>query len=128
MPRAAVLWRTYQKRYLARTWQAAGLRILVDLNVAAAHFADAILGVPAGWRAFATRGYSREAGWILEQADRARAIAEADDILFVVYGGGADIQTLAGREGWIWIPEQRDTAQGKYQDESPFTGDNSPLS
>jgi hypothetical protein len=44
-----------RKRLLAVSWQRSGLRILVDLNVDPAWLDLALLGVPPGWRAYATR-------------------------------------------------------------------------
>ncbi len=57
-PIAWVIWATYQKRWLARFWQAKGINIWVDLNVVAEHQEINLMGVPDGWNAFATHGYS----------------------------------------------------------------------
>jgi hypothetical protein len=55
MTRLEALLLIRRKRLLAASWQASGLRILVDLNVDPAWRDLALLGVPIGWRAYATR-------------------------------------------------------------------------
>lgn len=57
-PFPVALWATYRKRWLARFWQSRGIRIWVDLNVAAPWSALNLVGVPEGWKAYATRGYA----------------------------------------------------------------------
>jgi hypothetical protein len=55
MTRLEALLLIRRKRLLAVSWQRSGLRILVDLNVDPAWRDLALLGVPPGWRAYATR-------------------------------------------------------------------------
>ncbi len=118
-PLALTVWRTYQKRWLARYWQSQGVRVFVDLNVSAGHDALNLTGVPKGWRAYATRGYSEQ----IDALEAELGIAEkhaGDSVLFLVYGGGKSIKQWskgnAGR-GVIWIPEDADLAKGKYTEE-----------
>jgi hypothetical protein len=121
LPRALVLWRIYQKRWLARWWQSKGLRVYVDLNVDPA-FADlALIGVPIGWKAYATRAH--EHGKNIEaQHDQAVAHAGSEDIHFLVYGGGMAVETLCGTRGWKWIPEQFDEAKKRIKASRPKKG------
>lgn len=111
MPRAVTLWQIYRKRWIARFWQAHGLRVLVDLNVAESHADLNLLGVPDGWKAFCTRGYTER----LDATDREFEIAQckAGDVtpFFVVYGGGRAVKTHCQERGWLWIMEQRDVAK-----------------
>jgi len=58
MPRAVALWRIYQKRWLARYWQSRGIRVFVDLCVDPLFYDLNLLGVPFGWKAWATRVYA----------------------------------------------------------------------
>lgn len=118
-PLALTVWRTYQKRWLARYWQSQGVRVFVDLNVSTGHDALNLMGVPKGWRSYATRGYSEQ----MDALEAELSIAEnhaSDSVLFLVYGGGKSIKTWckqqAGR-GVVWIPEDADLAKGKYTDE-----------
>lgn len=101
-PHAIALYQTYRKRWLARLWQDQGIRIWVDLHVAAEHRYTNLLGVPWGWRAYATRGTGHD---LKVEYELARRRAGATP-LFLVYGGGQDVAELARREGWLWMPEE----------------------
>ena len=109
-PRAVALYKTFQKRYLARLWQEHGVRVLVDLNVAPEHAALNLLGVPAGWRSYATRGNSGQLEAIELEYEAAASRAGCAP-LFVVYGGGKAVRALSERRGWIWMPEEADTVR-----------------
>lgn len=54
-PAALVIYRTYQKRWLARYCQHYGIRVFVDMNVAPCWMEYNLLGVPVGWRASTLR-------------------------------------------------------------------------
>jgi hypothetical protein len=109
-PRALVLYQTYRKRFLARLWQDAGVRLLVDLNVPDDNLDDNLVGVPKGWGAFATR-WSEGALW---QHDWAWKVTGAMH-LFVVYGGGFVAQTRCRQRGWLWFPEEGDVVRGRLE-------------
>lgn len=111
MPVAVGLYRIYQKRWVSRYWQEQGLRILVDLNVPPKFRQYNLLGVPRGWRAFATRGYTNRMSEILDEHELACSWADTEDLLFVVYGGGRQVQQLAYDRGWVWIPERADVVR-----------------
>lgn len=106
-PRAVSLWNIYRKRWLARFWQQHGVLTVVDLNVGN-HEEIALLGVPEGWGAYATRchadGESAEA-----RIRRHHALATArcgkSPHLFAVFGGGRSIKALCAQEGWTWVQE-----------------------
>lgn len=104
-PRALALYRIYQKRYIARTWQMFGVRIFVDLNVNDRHFDLNLLGVPTGWKAYATRGYNERTDYIEEQYAMACERAQSDSILFLIYGGGQAVKELAKRLKAVHINE-----------------------
>jgi ParB-like chromosome segregation protein Spo0J len=97
----------YHKRYAARTWQEFGVPVFVDLNVNERFFDINMLGVPDGWRAYFTRGYSEYPEKNLPQYDLACERAGSNDILFVVYGGGKTIEKVAQDNGWTWIEDRR---------------------
>ena len=102
------LFRIYQKRWLARYWQSQGIKILVDLNVSPRYKDLNLIGVPFGWTAFATRGYTAKLGETIDEWKKACTIAGTDDILFVVYGGGHAVRKMCQRHRWVWIPERAD--------------------
>lgn len=105
-PRAWVMGQMYKKRWISRWWQKYGMRIFVDLNVNDKYFDLNFLGVPFGWRAYATRGYNNRLEYIVQQYDMACDRAETDDILFVVIGGGQKVEELAKSRAWCWVPER----------------------
>ena len=106
-PRAEVRYRTYQKRWIARFWQDAGIKIFVDLNVNDRFFDLNMLGVPDKWRAYFTRGYSNYPEKNIPQYELACQKAQTDDIIFIVYGGGETIHKLCQRKGWIYVQDRR---------------------
>lgn len=115
-PGAYALWTIYQKRWIARWWQERGRRILVDLNVSPEFDEINLMGVPQGWRAYATRGHDR----MLELLNRHHTIATChagmDDVLFLVVGGGLATRRLCGERGWIHVPQEAHDIEGRYQD------------
>jgi hypothetical protein len=114
MPPAVALWQIYRKRWIARWWQSRGVNILVDLNVATNHYSLNLLGVPVGWSAFATRGYTARLDDTHTEFEQAQRIAGPDVTpLFVVYGGGKAVKEECQRNGWLWLQEDMDTAKGR---------------
>ena len=57
-PIAFGLQAVYKKRWIARAMQEQGIRVFVDLNVANKFYAINLFGVPKGYGAFCSRGYS----------------------------------------------------------------------
>jgi hypothetical protein len=110
-PVAVGLYRIHQKRWLARYWQSKGIRILADLNVGEKFLALNMLGIPIGWRAYATRGYTDHTESTLREWQIARERARTDDILFLVYGGGKKVRYLCRERGWVWIAERADAVK-----------------
>lgn len=113
-PPAVTLWRIYQKRWLARFWQSHGVRIMVDLNVDPQWSELNMLGVPKGWRAYCTRGYNYAIPDIARELERAREHAGTQDVLFLVYGGGAAVKAWCEEVGAWWHPEVMDLAKKRY--------------
>lgn len=120
-PPVLALYATYRKRLAARTWQDDGVEVLVDLNVAGRYLEDNLRGVPAGWRAFATRGSSKAPAELEAEVDAAAAVAGTREILLVIYGGPAWLRAAAEHRGWLWYPEEADEARGRTPPE-PRTG------
>lgn len=95
----------YKKRVVARMMQDRGIRVFVDLNVAQKFIKLNLIGVPNGWRAFCTRGYSDR----LPALELEYRIAEASASfvsrrpLFVVYGGGQKCKDFCKEVQAIYI-------------------------
>lgn len=109
LPYALALYHTYRKRWLARLWQElAGIRIFVDLNVGTRHADTNLLGVPGGWRAYATRGYGDRLDELAMELAMAITHRGSTDVLFMVYGGGKAVREWCqGHTGVVWVPEQQ---------------------
>lgn len=107
--RDAIAW----KRRLARAWQDAGVRILVDLNVDPAFRHLSLLGVPRGWRSYATRQHQGIDPRAIED-DWRQAVAHAgtEDILFAVFGGWRRVRDLCRERNWLWVAEDMHRARG----------------
>lgn len=104
-PAALAIGQVFFKRWVSRFWQSKGFNIIVDLNVQPQFSAMNLIGVPEGWRAYATRG-SGTMSWLEHDWQVAQDRAGTDDILFVVYGGGQEVRNLAAERGWHFIPER----------------------
>jgi len=105
MPMAVGLWQVYRKRWLARWWQSYGIRVFVDLNVAPKFYDLNWLGVPEGWMAYGTRGYTDRLDWTETEYTMACEHAGTDSVLFVVYGGGQAVEEACKEHGWLWMIE-----------------------
>ncbi len=106
MPRAVALYAIYRKRYLARLWQQQGIRVFVDLNVCEPNLsAVGMLGVPQGWRAYATHGAETDPESTVHEWEIACQRAGTEDVLFLVYGGGRATKMLCQQRGWVFVPD-----------------------
>lgn len=125
-PLAYLLGVVYAKRWLSRTWQAEGVKIWVDMNFAAGdteHVRYQMLGVPQGWRAYATRGLADNVDYNVAQywAACVRAgVPEAyragsREILFAVVGGGRKLQNECRKRGWIYCPSTHERIKGGFE-------------
>ncbi len=116
MPPAVAYFQIYRKRWIARYWQEYDLPVFVDLNVAPAFYLENLLGVPYGWRAYCTRGYSER----LEYLDVEYALAcerRGDtDVQFIVYGGGIEVVKHCEVKHYLHLPEAMDIRKGKVID------------
>lgn len=105
-PFPVALHQIYRKRWIARYWQEAGINIFVDLNVHPKFAEINLLGVPKGWKAYATRGYNETVEFTEKEYDLACNHAGTDEILFVVYGGGKEVKKLCQSYPFVHICEE----------------------
>jgi len=105
-PRASAMGLIFRKRWLARYWQEYGRRIIVDLNIDERLYDICLLGVPKGWRSYATRAMPDYDHALYAQHDLAVDHAGTDDILFVVYAGGQHFRDICKKEGWIHVEDR----------------------
>jgi len=113
MPMAVGLYRTMQKRWLARYWQSQGLRVFVDLNVAKKFDEINLLGVPDGWKSFATSGADYAIDRLETQGEIAKRKAGDAAVNFLVYGGGVKIAKLCAEQSWVYLPDARNAARAE---------------
>src|SRR5690606_5282009 len=93
------------------------------------HSALNLVGVPRGWRAYATRGYAER----LDDLDREYQIARdrcGSEPLFLVYGGGQPVQAFCQSRGYLhsqehrtWLREQGPEELAKWQKEAAPAAD-----
>lgn len=106
-PMAVAIWRTYQKRWLARHWQRQGITVWVDLFVGEGHQGINLEGVPKGWQRWATRASER--GATEELTDTAELVlshSAGNPSTLIVYGGGAKVRewcSTAGSHGLLAV-------------------------
>lgn len=106
-PRWRALEQIGKKRHLSRYWQEHGMRCWVDLNVAPRWWEENLLGVPLGWKAWATRVHRNDSlQSITDQAALAESHAGTDQIKFLVWGHRSEIEALCKRRGWLYVSEQ----------------------
>jgi hypothetical protein len=83
------------------------MRCWVDLNVAPRWWEENLLGVPLGWKAYATRVHKNDSlQTISDLAYLAECHAGTDQIKFAVWGHRQEIKALCAKEGWIYVDEQ----------------------
>jgi hypothetical protein len=62
--------------------------------------------VPKGYRCYATYTYTKdyEIEWLYQDFEQALKHSEMDekDLLFYVYGGNKEVQTICAKRGWLW--------------------------
>ena len=82
------------------------MRCWVDLNVAERWEDLNLIGVPRGWKAYAThqQRYMDESH-LMHQFELAQAHAMSDNIKFAVYAHNKEVERICMREGWLYIPE-----------------------
>jgi len=113
MPYPVVLYRVFQKRWLARYWQECGLEIFVDLNVADNDnwYKLNFEGVPKGWRSYATSASSSRLEVLQRQADIAKYHAEGEKLRFLVYGGGKKVAEMCAENDWVHVRDARNESR-----------------
>lgn len=107
MPVSYGLHLIYKKRWIARYLQTLGVKVLVDLNVSAKFSDYNLLGVPDGWNAFSTRGYSDRIKYLENEIETAKKISGSNNPLIVVYGGGERVRDVVAKHNLIYIEQFR---------------------
>ena len=93
----------YKKRLISRYMQEKGIRVFADLNVASKFYKLNMIGIPQGWKAYATRGYSDRVHYLEFEHKLAQSWSGIENPLFVVYGGGNVIKDYCRNHGLIYV-------------------------
>ena len=93
----------YKKRWLARLMQKFGITIFADLNVSVKFAQYNRLGIPEGWNAFCTRGYSGKEAYLESEIKIAQEISGLDAPFMVVYGGGKKCKEIANKYNLTYV-------------------------
>lgn len=104
-PIAYGLQQIYMKRWISRFWQECGAKIYADLNVAQKFYKYNRLGIPNGYNAFATRGYSDRQEYLKMEIQIAREISGRDNPNMIVYGGGEKIKELCTQNNVLYVEQ-----------------------
>jgi hypothetical protein len=111
------VYRIFQKRWIGRFWQKkGGINLLVDMNVSPKFYAQNLLGVPPGWKAYCTRGYQDRLEYTQKEYEMAVERAGTDEITFLVYGGGQKVKEACQANGWTWQQETIEVMTGRQRD------------
>jgi hypothetical protein len=106
-PYYRALWQIAKKRHLSCLFQQMGkMRCWVDMNVAERWEEMNLLGVPAGWLAYATH-YQKyyDLDLLAHQVELARERAGTDMIRFAVFAHNKDVERYCQRAGLIYCGE-----------------------
>ena len=102
-PTAFGLQEIYKKRAIARKMQDLGYPVFVDLNVNHKFYKLNMLGVPRGYSAFCTRGYSERLPYLEFEWKLAKDWADGNPLLFVIFGGGAQCKQFACEHHCVYV-------------------------
>ena len=76
-----------------------------DLNVSRKFYDYNRLGIPAGYDAFATRGYADGQEYLKEEIQIAREISGKDAPNMIVYGGGDRIKDICLQNNVLYVEQ-----------------------
>jgi len=111
MPYSVVLYRIYQKRWMARYWQEKGLGCFVDLSVPKKWEDLNMEGVPKGWCSYATAANDLRLDTLERHAMIARRHSLWQPLRFLVYGGGPLTAKVCERNDWVHVRDARNEAR-----------------
>lgn len=104
-PIAYGLHQIYKKRWISRYFQDCGILVYADLNVSVKFREYNKLGIPKGYNAFFTRGYSDRLEYLKMELEVAREISGLQTPNLLVYGGGDEIRKFCIENNLIQIQD-----------------------
>lgn len=104
-PVAYGLQQIYKKRWIARYFQDCGIKVYADLNVSRKFQEYNKLGIPQGYNAFFTRGYSDRLSHLEEELEIAKQLSECDSPNLIIYGGGSTVHEFCAKHNLVYIEQ-----------------------
>ena len=104
-PIAYGLHQIYKKRWISRYFQECGILIYADLNVPLKFKEYNRMGIPVGYNAFFTRGYSDRLEYLKVEFEIAKDISGLQTPNFLVYGGGEKIRKFCIENSLVYVEQ-----------------------
>jgi hypothetical protein len=104
-PIAYGLHQIYKKRWISRYFQEYGILVYADLNVSKKFKEYNKMGIPKGYNAFFTRGYSDRLEYLKKEFDIAKEISGLQTPNFLVYGGGKNVQKFCIKNSLVYVEQ-----------------------
>lgn len=95
----------YKKRWISRFFQENGIKVYADLNVANKFKEYNKLGIPKGYNAFFTRGYTNRLEYLKKEIKIAQEISGKEIPNLLVYGGGKRVKELCVKYSLVYIEQ-----------------------
>jgi len=104
-PIAYGLQQIYKKRWISRYFQECGIKVYVDLNVSIKFKEFNKMGIPNGYNAFFTRGYTERLAYLKEELEIARSISGKKIPNMIVYGGSEEIKQFCMANSLLYVKD-----------------------
>lgn len=104
-PVAYGLQQIYKKRWISRYFQECGILVYADLNVSIKFAEYNKLGIPKGYNAFFTRGYSDRLEYLKAELQVAKDISGKETPNLLVYGGGDKIRKFCIENNLVYVEQ-----------------------
>ena len=104
-PVAFGLHQIYKKRWISRYLQECGILVYADLNVSVKFAEYNKLGIPPGYNAFFTRGYTGRLEYLKKELEVAGEISGQKTPNLLVYGGGEEIRNFCIENSLVYVEQ-----------------------
>lgn len=104
-PIAYGLQQIYKKRWIARYFQECGIKVYADLNVSPKFYEFNLMGIPEGYNAFFTRGYTDRIDRLEEEIQQAKDISGLGCPNLIIYGGGKKVKDVAIAHNLVYVEQ-----------------------
>ncbi|HBG40235.1 MAG TPA: hypothetical protein DDW85_02325 [Porphyromonadaceae bacterium] len=104
-PVAFGLHQIYKKRWISRYFQECGILVYADLNVSVKFREYNKFGIPKGFNAFFTRGYSDRIEYLKIEHQIAKDISGLDTPNLLVYGGGDKVREYCIENSLVYVEQ-----------------------